>query len=228
VDALAAGGDSSSSLFYFVLLLLSLSVPSVSLFLLLFLTLEVLLSTTGRNGGNWRWCWWLLCGKQTVVLSPFLYVSSFPPLCLPLLFSSFFASVSLFFPLCFPLSSFFVFFVLSNRPVHPSKIFSPPPLVRSPPLLFISRRRGSPLLCPIMVQGGAGLPYLCRLRWLPVCRAWCPSHLFNKLARYVGEWAVLGREGGAAWEKMSSKTLLPLLHVKRRKKQPNVVQNSTV
>jgi len=25
-----------------------------------------------------------------------------------------------------------------------------------------------PLLCPIVVQGGNGLPYLCRVRWLAV------------------------------------------------------------
>ena len=78
---------------------------------------------------------------------------------------------------CPPVSASFLLF----RPPSPSPKFSPPvhsslsqksilPLFVSLPL-FISRKRGSsPLLCPIVVQGGAGLPYLCRVRWPPVCK----------------------------------------------------------
>jgi hypothetical protein len=54
---------------------------------------------------------------------------------------------------------------------HSFSTFPPLSLFSSLLLLFISRRRGSsPLLYPIVVQGGAGLPYLCRVRWPPVCR----------------------------------------------------------
>ena len=65
-----------------------------------------------------------------------------------------------------PFSIFFFFFF------PPCSVrFSAPkilPLVSFSLPLFISRKRGSsPLLCPIVVQGGAGL---CRVRWPPVCK----------------------------------------------------------
>jgi len=34
-----------------------------------------------------------------------------------------------------------------------------------PPSLYKQEEKVSPLLCPIVVQGGNGLPYLCRVRW---------------------------------------------------------------
>jgi len=77
-------------------------------------------------------------------------------------------SVSVFLP-TLSLSLFFFFFFgpppLFSAVFSSSKNFCPPTLFVSLPL-FISRKRGSsPLLCPIVVQGGAGLPYLCRVRW---------------------------------------------------------------
>jgi len=94
----------------------------------------------------------------------------------------------------------------------------PAPSVRSPSLLFISRKRGRPpLLCPIMVQGGSGLPYLCRVRWSAVCRAWCPSLLFITLAGYVGARAVVSfmqvgckERAGKTFQKSSSPLSLHL------------------
>jgi hypothetical protein len=50
---------------------------------------------------------------------------------------------------------------------------SAPPFLFSPTSIYKQKER-TPLLCPIVVRGGAGLPYLCRVRWLVVYRAWCP------------------------------------------------------
>jgi hypothetical protein len=86
---------------------------------------------------------------------------------IPLCFSTFFSLKS---PFCF-LVFFFKYFYLLKTLYFSFLKFFPFPSVRSPPLLFISRRRGSPLLYPFMVQEGAVLPYLYRVRWPPVCRA---------------------------------------------------------
>jgi hypothetical protein len=59
------------------------------------------------------------------------------------------------------------------------------------PSIYKQEKKEPPLLCPIVVQGGNGLPYLCKVRWPAVCRAWCPSLLFITLAGYVGAWAVV-------------------------------------
>jgi hypothetical protein len=215
------GGDSSSSLFYFVLLLLSIYVPSASLFLLLFLTVEVLLSTIGRNGGNW---WWL-CGKHTVVLPHFSSVSTFPPLCLPLIFPSFFASVSLLFPLCFHIYFFFVFFfVLSNPSVRSFKIFRPTSLFSSPSI-YKQKEREPSLLCPIVVQGGSGVTLSLQGKVAARLQGMVPLSFIYQVGRVCGSMNCVG---GGEREKMNSKTLLPLLHVKGKKKQPSAVQNDTV
>ena len=50
---------------------------------------------------------------------------------------------------------------------------SAPPFLFSPTSIYKQKER-TPLLCPIVVRGGAGLPYLCRVRCLVVYRAWCP------------------------------------------------------
>ena len=99
------------------------------------------------------------------------------------LFSSLFClALSLSFPPFLPFSSVLPELLSSqiNSPpcfLFSSKILPPgsflsfskkhrPSLSYSSLLLFISRkRRCPPLLCPIVVQGGNGLPYLCRVRW---------------------------------------------------------------
>ena len=101
--------------------------------------------------------------------------------------------ISFFLCFCFSLISpvfsplfFLCFFLFSQIPQFVPPKFSAP-LVCSPPLLFISRRRGSPSYSvPSWCRGGVGLPYLCRVRWPPVCRAWYPFLLFIKLVGYVG------------------------------------------
>jgi len=92
------------------------------------------------------------------------------------LFSVPFSLLSSCFPLCHCLLSF-------------SKNFAPP--LRLSSSIYKQEKKEPPLLCPIVVQGGNGLPYLCRVRWPAVCRAWCPSLLFITLAGYVGAWAVV-------------------------------------
>jgi len=121
-------------------------------------------------------------GAQVVRNGPSSPLCSDPPVSVLL----FFSKVS---PPCFVLlASVFLFLhsarsPLSNRPLSflfsvsfnsqnllvvsfslsPVFLFFSPSLVSLP--LFISRKRGSsPLLCPIVVQGGTGLPYLCRVR----------------------------------------------------------------
>ena len=58
----------------------------------------------------------------------------------------------------------FLFFFFSS---------SAPPFLFSTTSIYKQKER-TPLLCPIVVRGGAGLPYLCRVRWLAVYKAWCP------------------------------------------------------
>jgi hypothetical protein len=95
---------------------------------------------------------------------------------------------------------------------------SPGPLSSfSFPSIYKQEKREAPLLCPIMVQGGSGLPYLCRVRWSAVCRAWCPSLLFITLAGYMGAWAVVSfmqvgckERAGKTFQKSSSPLSLHL------------------
>jgi hypothetical protein len=65
--------------------------------------------------------------------------------------------------------------------------------------IYKQEKKDPLLLCPIVVQGENGLPYLCRVRWSAVCRAWCPSLLFITLAGYVGVWAVVSFMQVGGW-----------------------------
>ena len=113
-----------------------------------------------------------------------------------------------YFPCVFTSIFSLFFFVLSNPSVRSSKIFRPTSLFSSPSIYKQEEREPS-LLCPIVVRGGGvGLPYLCRVRWPPVCRAWYPFLLFIKLAGYVGVWTVSG--GGGAGENEFKNSSFPV------------------
>ena len=151
-----------SSFFHFLFPFFSpLRPPSSSLCLVLSLSND----GAGSAGGGPQ--------LKTVILLPFLAFSIFLLRSVSvfkttlLCFSTFFSLKS---PLSVSCFFFFKSFYLLKTLCFSFLKFFPFPLVRSPPLLFISRRRGSPLLYPFMVQGGAVLPYLCRVRWPPNCR----------------------------------------------------------
>ena len=111
------------------------------------LLLAALLPTAKREAGEWLG-WW----------STFLLL-----LCV-FFFCALFSSVSVF--QCFLFSPLLSAFLSVTALLSFSKIL--PLFLFSLPLLFISRKRRCPLLCPIVVQGGNGLPYLCRVRWSAV------------------------------------------------------------
>ena len=81
---------------------------------------------------------------------------------------------SSFFSVVFPFSPLFSVLPLCFLFFPPSPKFCPPHLVSSP-LVFIGKRRESPhCLVPSWRRRETRLPYLCRVRWSAVCRAWCP------------------------------------------------------
>jgi len=168
---------------------------------------------------------------------------------LPLFFISFFgprcAILSLLFPLPF---SFFLFapispcFPLFRSPFLFSR-FSPllfslfishfiSLFLRSPFfslcfLVFISRRRGATLSCPVIAQG--------RMAWGILSKAWLPSLFFSVITGRVKRGTSCQclvklseeRERESMGKKIFKNLLLPLLYIQGNKKN-NVAQNNIV
>ena len=109
--------------------------------------------------------------------------------CFPLFLSFFFSLLSpsvLFFFSFFLCSPFFLSFYLSLSLLKNSLLYSPilffsslPPFFFLCFLIFISRRRGATLSCPIIVQG--------RVAWGILCRAGLPSPFFSVITGHVEE-----------------------------------------
>ena len=150
-------------------------------------------------------------------------------------FSSSLSSPDISFFLCFyfslispvfsPLFFLCFFFVLSNPLVRSSKIFRPTSLFSSPSIYKQEDREPS-LLCPIVVQGGSGVTLYLQGKVAARLQGMVPLSFIYQVGRVCGSMNCVG--GGGEREKMNSKTLLPLLHVKGKKKQPSAVQNDIV
>ena len=161
------------------------------MFLLLFLTVQgcfndgedgaVVAEERKHNGG-----------AQVVRNGPSSPLCSDPPVSVLLFFSESFPPLFCSFGFSFFVPSLCSISLPSlSLPFSSSPKFYPPFLFISLPLFISRKRKIPPCSVPSWCRGENGLPYLCRVRWSAVCRAWCPSLLFITLAGYVGVWAVV-------------------------------------
>ena len=183
-----------------------------------------------RNGSSSS-----LCRDRSLCFSLPTFVFAFSPLYLKQIFLFLFQFVHsslsvlllfLFFLLFgFSLLCFQMFpsFLFSKPSVPPPFSVLPPPHQFVPPSSIYKQEEMDPLLCPIVVQGGPGLPYLCRVRWPAIYMAGCPFLGRVWLCGYEfwqGFMQVGGRESEREKDFQKSSSSLPLHTQGRRRTVP--------